>query len=65
MGRHTFTVTATVVGDPNINAEQWDYSLSELAGIADDTYEIDNITHDFGMSGYTIVDRGKDYGAKQ
>ena len=60
MGRHTFTVTATVVGDPSINAGMGLQLIG--TGIADDTYEIDNIMHDFGMSGYTMSITAKTMG---
>ena len=50
LARHEFTVTATVVGDPTVQAGM---SLS-LSGtdFFDQSFEIDTVQHDFGMSGH-------------
>lgn len=48
--RHEFTVTATVVGDPSVQAGM---SLS-LSGtnFFDQSFDIDTVQHDFGMPGH-------------
>jgi len=60
MGRHEFNVTATVVGDPNINAGMGLQLVG--TGVFDNIYEIDNINHEFGMSGYTMSITAKSMG---
>jgi hypothetical protein len=52
LGRHAVTVTVTVIGDPSINQGMG----LQLAGTASaGLYEIDSISHDFGMSGYMMT----------
>ena len=48
--RHELTVTATVVGDPTVQAGMG----LQLNGTAyfDQTFDIDTVNHDFGMSGH-------------
>ena len=61
MGRHEFNVSATVVGDPNLNAGM---GLAIVGtGLFDNVYEIDNIVHEFGMSGYTCQITAKSMGS--
>lgn len=58
--RHRTTVTATVAGDPSIDFAG---SLTVVGtGVCDGTYEIDSITHNFGMSGYTMTIHAKTMG---
>lgn len=59
MGRHEWNVTATVVGDPTINAGM---GLALVGTEFDNVYEIDNIVHEFGMSGYTMTITAKSMG---
>ena len=61
MGRHAINVTATVVGDPSINAGMGLQLIG--TGVDDNVYEIDNIVHDFGMSGYTMTITAKSMGS--
>lgn len=48
-GRHEFTATSTVVGDPSVSAGM---GLSVSGTDFDQTFEIDLVQHDFGMSGF-------------
>ncbi len=48
--RHELTVSATVVGDPTVNASMG-LSLSGT-DYFDQTFDIDTVRHDIGMSGY-------------
>jgi len=61
MSRHEWNVVATVVGDPSINAGMGLQLVG--TGVADNIYEIDNIVHEFGMSGYTISITAKSMGS--
>lgn len=60
--RHEINVSATVVGDPSVNAGMG----LQLSGTQfyDGTYDIDTVTHNFGMSGHRthIVARGPGQG---
>lgn len=48
--RHELTVNATVVGDPSVSAGM----ALQLSGTQfDQSFEIDHVHHEFGMSGYT------------
>jgi len=47
--RHEFTVSATVVGDPSVSAGM---GLSVSGSDFDQTFDIENVQHDFGMGGY-------------
>ena len=49
--RHEFTVTATVVGDPTVQAGMG-LSISGT-DYFDQTFDIDSVEHDFGMPGHT------------
>jgi hypothetical protein len=48
--RHELTVSATIVGDPSVNASMG-LSLSGT-NYFDQTFDIDTVHHDFGMSGH-------------
>jgi len=52
MTRHTFHVDAEVVGDTSIDVSMA-LQLSGT-GLFDQQYQIDEITHNFGMGGYTM-----------
>lgn len=63
MARHKTTVTATVVGDPSI---AFSGSLNVRGtGVCDGTYEIDHVTHSFGMGGYTMTIVAKSMGGSE
>lgn len=47
--RHEFTASATVVGDQNVKAGM---GLQVSGTDFDQVFDIDNVSHDFGMSGY-------------
>ena len=47
--RHEFSATATVVGDPSVSAGM---GLSVNGTDFDQTFEIDHVQHEFGMSGF-------------
>jgi len=49
--RHEVTITATVAGDPTVNAAM-DLQLSGT-GYWDQTYQMDSVHHELGISGHT------------
>ena len=60
MARHKVTVMATVVGDPSIDVAMG-LSVNTGDSLAS-TYEIDSISHEFGMSGYMMTITAKSTG---
>lgn len=50
LARHEFTINATVVGDPSVNVAMG-LQLNGT-GYFDQTYEMDSVHHEFGMSGH-------------
>jgi hypothetical protein len=57
--RHAITLTATVVGDPSIDAGG---SVSLSGTPFDGTYQIDSVHHEFGMSGHKMTITAKSLG---
>jgi hypothetical protein len=58
--RHAKQLTATVIGDPSIDASG-SVTLSGT-GAGDGSYQIDSVHHAFGMSGYTMTINAKSGG---
>lgn len=62
IARHAFTLTAEVVGDPTIMAGMG-VQLSGT-GFFDNTYFADEVTHTFGIGGYTTSITGRTSGSE-